>query len=94
MSAGQILASILIPVGAAIVIGLGRWGVGVIGRELRRLIRETVEPSINSIHERIDKHMDEEEASLLVLAEVLAELGGLDVDVVRGRIERRADRSS
>lgn len=89
MSIDQIITSISIPLTVACILGIGRWVKRAIRRELKDVITETVQPQIEAIHQRIDDHMDEEEAGLLVLAEVLAELGGLDVDQVRGRIERR-----
>lgn len=82
---------ILIPVAAAALIGAGRWLLRAIRREVRDTVTEVVQPELDRIHHRIDTHMDEEEAGLLALVEVLGELAGLDVDQLRGRLERKLD---
>lgn len=87
----DLLSGLAIPVTVACIVGLGRWMVRALGREMRRVVVETVDPKLDSIHRRIDDHMDEEEQSLLALSEVLAELAGLDLDQVRGRLERKLD---
>lgn len=76
---------------AATLVGIGRWTVRAIGRELRRIVEEVVSPSLAEIHERIDRHMDEEEEDLRLLIEVLQQVAGIDADSVRGRLERLKD---
>jgi hypothetical protein len=82
---------IAIPVAAAALIGIGRWLLRAIRREVREVVVEVVQPELDRIHARIDTHMDEEEEGLRALTEVLGELAGLDVDRLRGRLERRLD---
>jgi hypothetical protein len=78
---------IAVPVAAAALIGLGRWML----RAIRREISEIIKPELDRIHQRIDEHMEEEELSIVVLTEVLAELTNLNADELRGRLERRRD---
>jgi hypothetical protein len=88
MSVVQILGAVSIPVMAAAVIGAGRWIIRAIGREVRTVVREMVEPELRAIHDRIDRHMDEEEEDIKLLIEVLQQVAGIDADAVMGRMER------
>ncbi len=91
MNAAQTLTAIGIPVAAAAFIAAGRWIIRAIGREVRTVVREMVEPELRAIHDRIDRHMDEEEEDLRLLIEVLQHVAGIDADAVVGRMERLKD---
>jgi hypothetical protein len=81
------LLLIAVPVAAAACIGAGRWLIGAI----RRSVADIIRPEIERIHQRIDEHMEDEELSIVVLTEVLAELTDINPDELRGRLERRRD---
>jgi len=64
-----------------------------IKRELKQVIEETVKPElveihkrIDATHERIDNHMDQEEADIKALIKILAKISDTTEDDIRRQL--------
>lgn len=69
-----------------IVVGIYRFLQRSVRRELEAVVKETIQPELERINERIDAHMDREELELARLIKVLAKLSGEDPDDLEDEI--------
>jgi siroheme synthase (precorrin-2 oxidase/ferrochelatase) len=75
-----VFEAVLIAVVSFMALGATRFIQRSIRRELKEVIKETINPELERINQRIDDHMDREEAEMRKLIKVLANLSGESVD--------------
>ena len=78
--------SAIIAITGLCIVGGWRFVVRSVRREMESVIKETVQPEMDKLHERIDNHMESEEESLNRLIIILSHLSGEDEDTIKGQI--------